>query len=62
VWDRLMDAITAAHEGDFQMIDSTSVRAYQQSADGKKGGVQITVLGDRAAGSDPATTCALLQF
>ena len=27
VWDRLMDAITAAHGGDIQMIDSTSVRA-----------------------------------
>ena len=38
VWDRLMDAITAAHEGDFQMIDSTSVRAHQQSATAKKGG------------------------
>ena len=25
VWDRLMDAITAAHDGDIQMIDSTSV-------------------------------------
>ena len=37
VWDRLMDAITAAHEGDFQMIDSTSVRAYRQSATAKKG-------------------------
>ena len=24
VWDRLMDAITAAHDGDIQMIDSTS--------------------------------------
>ncbi len=30
VWDRLMDAISAAHDGDIQMIDSTSVRAHQQ--------------------------------
>jgi transposase len=29
VWDRLMDAIAAAHDGDIQMIDSTSVRARQ---------------------------------
>jgi transposase len=29
VWDRLMDAIAAAHDGDIQMIDSTSVRAHQ---------------------------------
>lgn len=27
--DRLMDAVTAAHDGDIQMIDSTSVRAHQ---------------------------------
>lgn len=38
VWDRLMDAITAAHDGDIQMIDSTSVRAHQQAATAKGGG------------------------
>ena len=37
VSDRLMDAITAAHDGDIQMIDSTSVRVHQQSATAKKG-------------------------
>ncbi|UAK23014.1 IS5 family transposase [Sphingomonas nostoxanthinifaciens] len=37
VWDRMMDAITAAHDGNIQMIDSTSVRAHQQAATGKKG-------------------------
>jgi hypothetical protein len=26
------DAITAAHDGDIQMIDGTSVRAHQQAA------------------------------
>jgi transposase len=41
VWDRLMDAITAAHDGDIQMIDSTSVRAHQQAATAKRR-VQIT--------------------
>lgn len=51
VWDRLMDAITAAHDGGIQMIDSTSVRAHQQ-----KGG-QITVSVDHAAGSRPRSTC-----
>ena len=50
VWDRLMDAITAAHDGDIQMIDSTSVRAHQQAATAKRG-VQITVSVDHAAGS-----------
>src|SRR5205823_3099786 len=38
VWDRLMDAITIAHDGDIQMIDSTSVRVHQQAATGQKGG------------------------
>jgi transposase len=36
VWDRLMDAITAAHDGDIQVIDSTSVRAHQQAATAKR--------------------------
>ncbi len=52
VWDRMMDAITAAHDGDIQMIDSTSVRAHQQAATAKKGG-QIIVSVDHAAGSQP---------
>ncbi|WP_353044743.1 IS5 family transposase [Mesorhizobium sp. M1365] len=37
VWDRLMDAISAEHDGDIQMIDSTSIRAHQQAATAKKG-------------------------
>ncbi len=47
-----MDAITAAHDGDTQMIDSTSIRVHQQAATAK-GGVQITVSVDHAAGSRP---------
>ena len=38
VWDRLMDAITVAYDGDIQMIDSTSIRAHQQAATAKRGG------------------------
>ena len=38
VWGRMMDAITAAYDGDIQMIDSTSIRAHQQAATAKKGG------------------------
>lgn len=55
VWDRLMDAITAAHNGDIQIIDSTSVRAHQRAAPAKRG-VQIIVSADRAAGSRPRST------
>src|SRR3546814_3891235 len=55
VWDHLMDAITAAHDGAIQMIDSTSVRAHQQAATAKRG-VQITVSVDHAAGPRPRST------
>jgi transposase len=37
VWDRLMDAIVAAHEGDVQMIDTSVVRVHQQVATAKRG-------------------------
>jgi len=55
VWDRLMDAISAAHDGEIQMIDSTSVRAHQQAATAKKG-VEITVSVDHGAGSRQRST------
>jgi len=60
VWDRLMDAITAAHDGEIQIIDSTSVRAHQQAATAKKGG-QITVLVDHAAGLPPRSTSSSMR-
>ena len=36
VWDRLMDAITEAYDGDVQMIDSSSVRVHQHAGCAKK--------------------------
>ena len=48
LWDRLMDAITAACDGDMQMIDSTSIRAHQQAATAKRR-VEIIVSGDPEA-------------
>ena len=51
-WDKLMDAIIAAHEGrgeKVQMIDSTSVRVHQQAA-AQKNRVEIFV--SVAAGED----------
>ncbi len=50
VWDRLMDAITAAYDGDIQMIDSTSIRAHQQAATAKRG-IEIIVSVAPEAGS-----------
>ena len=37
VWDRLMDAISEAYDGDIQMIDSSVVRVHQHAAGAKKG-------------------------
>ena len=42
VWDRLMDAIVAAHDGEVQMIDTSIVRVHQQGATAKRG-VKIDV-------------------
>lgn len=39
----MMDAITAAYDGDIQMIDSTSIRAHQQAATAKRV-IEIIVL------------------
>ena len=55
VWDRMMDAISAAHDGDIQMIDSTSIRAYQQAATAKRG-IEIIVSVAPEAGSRPKST------
>lgn len=37
VWDRLMDAIVKAHDGDVQMHDTSVVRVHQQGATAKRG-------------------------
>jgi hypothetical protein len=37
-----VDAVTAAHDGDVQMIDSSSVRVHQHAANTKKA-VEIVV-------------------
>ncbi len=55
VWDRLMDAISAAYDGDIQMIDSTSIRARPAGSDGKKG-VEIIVWVARGVASRPKST------
>jgi putative transposase len=38
VWDRLLQAVSEAYDGDIQMNDSSSIRVHQQAATGKKGG------------------------
>ena len=36
VWDRLLEAVSEAYDGDIQMIDSSSIRVHQHAANGKK--------------------------
>jgi len=50
-----MDAISAAYDGDIQMIDSTSIRAHQQAATAKRG-VEIIVSVATGAVSQPRST------
>ena len=35
-WDRLLEAVSKAYDGDIQMIDSSSVRVHQRAANAKK--------------------------
>ena len=37
VWDRIFDAVSAAYEGDLQMVDSSSIRVHQHAANVKRG-------------------------
>lgn len=37
VWDRIFAAVSAAYDGDLQMVDSSSIRVHQHAANTKKG-------------------------
>ena len=37
VWDRIFAAVSAAYDGDLQMIDCSSIRVHQHAANVKKG-------------------------
>ncbi|SBW12940.1 transposase (fragment) [uncultured Alphaproteobacteria bacterium] len=37
VWDRLLEAVSEAYDGDIVMIDSTCVRVHQHAATGNRG-------------------------
>jgi transposase len=49
VWDRMMDAITQAHNGEVQMIDTSIVRVHQHAAGAKKG-VAFVIWAEAAEG------------
>ena len=58
VWDRIFEAVSAAYDGDLQMIDSSSIRVHQHEANAKKRGrmpplgTRLTVDAWRARGAD----------
>ncbi len=37
VWDRLLEAVSRAYDGEIVMIDSSCIRVHQHGANGKKG-------------------------
>jgi transposase len=57
IWDRLMDAIVKAHDGNVQMIDSSIVRVHQH-ASGVKKRVEFVVWGEAEAASPRRSTPA----
>ena len=36
MWDRILEGVSKAYDGDIQMIDSSSIRVHQHAANGKK--------------------------
>jgi transposase len=53
VWDRIMAAVSQAHDGGVHMVDSTSVRAHQHAATSKK--PPGSLYGALARGADVTT-------
>ncbi len=55
MWDRLTDEISAAYDGDIQMIDGTSIGAHEQAATLKRGRARSVSrsLARRAHDQDP---------
>jgi transposase len=37
VWDRIFEAVSAAYDGDLQIVDSSSIRVHQHAANVKRG-------------------------
>jgi transposase len=56
VWDRLLEAVSEAYDGDIVMIDSTCVRVHQHAATGKRGMETMVAWDVPAAGSRAKST------
>lgn len=61
VWDRLLEAVSAAYEGDTVMIDSTCVCVHQHAATGKKGMETMAAWDVPAAASPEKSTRSSTQ-
>ena len=57
VWDRLLEAVSRAYDGDIQMIDSSSIRVHQHAANTKKK-MSIPLHGSLAGRPDHQNPCA----
>ena len=55
IWDRLMDAVVKAYDGNVQMIDSSIVRVHQHASGAKKR-VEIVVWGEAEVASPRKST------
>jgi putative transposase len=58
VWDRLLDAVSKAYDGDIQMIDSSSIRVHQHGAQTPKKRWPIPLHGSLAGRPDDQDPCA----
>ena len=61
VWDRILEGVSKAYDGDIQMIDSSSIRVHQHATNGKK--TAIPLHGSLARWSDDQNSrpCRCLQ-
>lgn len=57
VWDRLLDAVSKAYDGDIQMIDASSIRVHRHAANAKKRR-SIRLHGPLAGRPDDKDPCA----
>ena len=61
VWDRLLEAVSEAYDGDIVMIDSTCVRVHQHGATGKRGMPTMVAWDVPAAASQAKSTHLLMH-
>ena len=56
IWNKLLQAVSAAYNGKIQMIDSSSIRVHQHAANGEKKVAGAVAWDVPAAGLRPRTT------